>query len=418
MRTATAVILAVAAFLSLPAAEISSDVLATKARGGDIPAQYELALEYFFGRSRSVNLVLAVYWFRRAADAGHPEAQYNLARCYERGWGARRSLGMAVKYYDFAQKKQLLPALLRYAELLYAGVPPEKSEYGEFPALKADKAAALELMRRAAGISAAGEVVLIKHLFHDAPQHGKELRTRLKNHAAQPNAHPEMLLLYASCLRSGIGGEVDIAAGTQMLQRAANAGNMEAVAQLAEAMELGIGIAYDPGKALELTRLAAQKGNQRALVNLGAAHFAGINVEYDPAKAVELFQQAAKSGYPPALRKLGDCYAAGSGVEQNWAEALENYRAAAAAGDEEAQCRLGDCYDRGNGVKADAAQAFYYYSKAAERGSIKAIRKMAIFLLDGRGVRQDTARGMELLKHAAAAGDKAAQYILSTRNSR
>ena len=417
MRTAIAAFLAVAAFFTLNGAKLTGDKLAEKARMGDAAAQYELALEYFFGRSRSVNPVLAVYWFRRAADAGHPESQYNAARCYERGWGCRRSMGMAVRYYAKAGEKQLLAAQLRYAELLYAGVPAEKSEYGEFPALKANKSAALEAMREAAKVSDAGKLVLVKHLFRDAPQHGSELRQRLKNYAAQPGAHPEMLLLYSSCLRSGIGGEVDIDRGTVMLQRAANGGNMEAVAQLAEAMELGIGVQYDPGEALKLIRRAAAKGNQRALVNLGEKHLGGINVEYSLAQAVNLFQQAAASGYPPALRKLGDCYARGVGVEQNWQNAIDNYRAAATAGDDEALCILGDCYDSGSGVAANAAQAFDYYSRAAERGSIKAIRKMAIFLLDGRGVRQDSARGMQLLKYAAQAGDKAAQYILNQKSN-
>lgn len=415
MRTAIAVFCAVAVFFSLDGAILSGDALAEKARTGDADSQYRLAIEYFFGRSRTVNPVLAVYWFRRAADAGHPEAQYNLARCYERGWGARRSMGMAVKYYSLAKEQKILPAVLRYAELLYAGVPPEKSEYGEFKALKADRNAALQLMREAAKTSDAGKLVLVKHLFHDAPQHGAELRMRLKNHVALPNAHPEMLLLYSSCLRSGIGGEVDLVEGTAVLKRAADAGNMEAVAQLAEVMELGIGVKYDPVKAFELTRTAAQKGNPRALLNLGNAFLAGVNVEYSPETAVKYFKQAADTGYPPALCKLGDCYARGIGIGQNWTEAIELYRAAAEAGNEDAHCILGDCYDTGSGVQRNETQAFYHYSMAAERGSIKAIRKMGIFLLDGRGVRKDTARGMELLKKAAQAGDQTAQYILGKR---
>ena len=415
MRTAIAAFCAVAVFFSLDAAMLNGEALAEKARTGDADSQYRLAIEYFFGRSRTVNPVLAVYWFRRAADAGHPEAQYNLARCYERGWGTRRSMGMAVKYYAMAKEQRIIPAVLRYAELLYAGVPPEKSEYGEFPELKADRRAALDIMREAAKTSDAGKLVLVKHLFHDAPQHGAELRMRLKNHVALPNAHPEMLLLYSSCLRSGIGGEFDLAEGTAVLKRAAEAGNMEAVAQLAEVMELGIGVEYDPVKAFELTRTAAQKGNPRALVNLGNACLTGVNIKYSPENAVKYFQQAADSGYPPALCKLGDCYARGVGVGQNWEKAMDNYRAAAAAGSEDAHCILGDCYDSGNGVKRNETQAFYHYSQAAERGSIKAIRKMGIFLLDGRGVRKDSARGMELLEKAAQAGDQTAKFILNER---
>jgi len=417
MQTAIALFLVIAAFFipgSVTAAG-NTDKLSEKARAGDTAAQYHLALEYFFGRSRTVNPVLALYWFRRAADAGHVESQYNAARCFERGWGCRRSMGMALNYYIKAKENNLPEAKLRYAELLYSGVPEEKSEYGKFPALKADKYAALELMRETAKTFDAAKLSLIKHLFVDAPQHGQELRTRLKHYAATPSPHPEMLLLYSSCLRSGIGGEVDIPTGTAILKRAADAGNMEAIAQLAEAMELGIGTSYDPQKALKLTQLAAQKGNQRTMVNLGIAHLTGINIKYAPDKAVEYFQKAAKSGYPPALRKLGECYSRGIGVEQNWQTAIAHYRSAASGGDEEACFLLGDCYEKGCGVTKNATQAFYYYSQAADRGSIKAIRKMAIFLLDGNGVRQDTKRGMLMLRQAAEAGDQTAQFILKQK---
>ena len=416
MQTAIAVFLAIAVFfVSYRTAAADTDRVAEKARTGDINSQYALALEYFFGRSRTVNPVLALYWFRRAADAGHPESQYNAARCFERGWGCRRSMGMALKYYAAAKKNNLQEAKLRYAELLYLGHPAEDGEYGKFPALKADKPAALELMREAAKTSDQAKLALIKHLFMDAPQHGQELRQRLRNYSKTKNPHPEMLLLYSSCLRSGIGGEVDIPTGTAMLKRAADAGNMEAAAQLAEAMELGIGIAYAPQEALKLTRLAAANGNQRALLNLGTAHLTGIYVEYSPEKAVGYFQNAAKSGYPPALRKLGECYARGIGVEQNWQTAIKYYQSAASGGDEEASFQLGDCYEKGCGTAKNATQAFYYYSQAADRGSIRAIRKMAIFLLDGKGVRQDTERGMQMLRQAAEAGDQAAQFILKQK---
>ena len=415
MQAAIAVFLAFAAFFPLFSADLTGEKLAEKARSGDVVSQYNLALEYFFGRSRSANPVLALYWFRRAADAGHPESQYNAARCFERGWGCRRSMGMAVKYYLKAGENRLSEAQLRYAELLYKGIPEEKNEYGKFPALKADKPAALELMRETAKTYDAAKLTLIKHLFMDAPQHGKELRQRLKNYTRTPNPHPEMLLLYSSCLRSGIGGEVDITNGTAVLKQAANMGNIEAIAQLAEAMELGIGIANDPQEALKLTKLAAEKGNQRAMLNLGIAHLTGMNVEYSPAKAVEYFQKAANSGYPPVLRKLGECYARGIGVEQNWQTAIKYYQSAASGGDEEASFELGNCYENGHGVQKNFTQAFYYYSQAADRGSIKAIRKMAIFLLDGNGVRQDTKRGMMMLRQAAEAGDQTAQFILKQK---
>ena len=361
--------------------------------------------------------MLAIYWYRRAADAGHAGAQYNLARCFERGWGCRKSPAMAVKYYRMAMAQKLPQAVLRYAELLYKGVSAEKSEHGEFPALEADKAGALQLMRRAAETSPQGRLLLVKYLFKDAPKHGNELRRLLAGYCQKADVHTEALVLYASCLRAGIGGKVDIPLSVAMLNRAEQRGNMEAVAQLAELYMLGIGVPHDMKKSLSMTRRAARSGNQRALVNLGNALISGIGVEYDPAKAVDCFSRAGSSGYPPALRKLGECYARGIGVAQDWQKAVDNYRAAAEGGDDEALFVMGELYDRGVSgiIRSNLTTAFYYYSRSADAGSIKAMRRMAVALLDGRGVQKNTERGMALLRTAAGAGDQAAQFILSSK---
>lgn len=410
MRAVLALLIASAAFFPL-CGKTPAD-LEARARTGKRDAQYDLATEYFFGRRRPVNLILAVYWFRRAADAGHTVSQYNLARCYERGWGCRKSAAMAVRYYQKAMQGNLAEAVLRYAELLYSGVPAEKSEHGEIPALKADPDKALQLMRQAATVSEAGKIILARYLFKDAPRHGKELRSRLAGYSKRDNAHPEALLLYSACLRSGIGGEADIPAGIKILQRAADSGNPEALAQLAEVLFNGTGLPPDPEKALTLTRRAVDSGNQRAMVNLGKMYLAGIGVDYDPAEAVRFFRRAGASGYPPALCALGDCYARGAGVEQSWQEAFDNYRLAAAGGDENGSWKLGDCYARGLGIPRNEVMAFNCYRRSALAGSFIGMRKMAIALLDGRGVRRDRERGMELLRRAAAGGDENARFLL------
>ena len=408
IRAALVVFTASAAFL-LSAA---GDSLLIQARSGDPDSQFRLASEYFSGRNRNVNPVLAVYWFRRAADAGHAASQFNLGRCFEKGWGCSQSFGMALKYYSLAMQKRVPEAVLCYAELLYRGIPEENNVYGKFPPLKADPAKALELMRQAAEVSPQGKLILAKYLFRDAPQHGKELRQLLEEYIKLPRPHHEALLLYASCLRSGIGGELDIPLGMEMLQRAAGAGNHEAAAQLAEVLLNGNGLPPNPAEALELTRRAADAGNPRAMYNLANAHLAGLMVEYDISAAFKLFSRAAGTGYPPALRRLGDCFAHGMGCEQNFSEALENYRAAAVAGDEEACCLLGNFYAEGKGTGRDDAAAFYWYSRAAQLGSAKGMRKMAVALLDGRGVRKNRARGMEILRRAAALGDRIAGKLL------
>ena len=77
----------------LPAAEqLSSDPLLESARAGDGKSQLLLADAFFFGRGRQVNPTLAVYWYRKSASSGNIQAQYNLAVCLEKGWGANKSV--------------------------------------------------------------------------------------------------------------------------------------------------------------------------------------------------------------------------------------------------------------------------------------------------------------------------------------
>ena len=411
-RTAFAVIAASAVFF-IPASWGKAAVsLEDRARGGDVEAQYLLAVNTFFGKDRPVNPVLAVYWFRKAANAGHAASQYNLARCLERGWGCDKSPAQAIHFYRMAMDKKLPEAALRYAELLYQGVPEEKGENGRFPGLKADPDRALQIMRETALNSRKGRIQLARYLFKDAPKHGAELRRRIATYANEADADPEILVLYSACLRSGIGGNIDISGGVALLRRAADAGNAEAMAQLAEIYAAGSGLPPDQKRSAELTRRAAKLGNQRALVNLGKMHLTGIEADYDPAAAVECFQRAAESGYPPANCALGDCFARGIGVEQNWQKAAESYRLAASGGDENGCLKLADCYASGQGVDKDETAAFYWYRRAVAAGSVAGMRKMAIALLDGRGVKQNRAAGFKLLQRAAAGGDRTAQFML------
>lgn len=70
-------------------------------RKGDARAAYALGTWYLFGRKGVVekNLSKAVALLRQAADAEHPDALYDLAVCYAKGVGVRRSDRKAVVLY-------------------------------------------------------------------------------------------------------------------------------------------------------------------------------------------------------------------------------------------------------------------------------------------------------------------------------
>lgn len=106
-------------------------------------AQLKLASEFFFGTdARPRNPVLAVYWYRRAAELGSAEGAYNLGVCYEKGWGVEHpSLVRAGRCFDEAAKGGLPEARLRKALLMISGIPDEAEEKETLPGTPADPAA-------------------------------------------------------------------------------------------------------------------------------------------------------------------------------------------------------------------------------------------------------------------------------------
>ncbi len=63
------------------------------ARAGDAAAQYFVAVEYATGERISRDPAVAATWYRRAAEQGHAEAEYNLGIMHLEGDGVTQNLG-------------------------------------------------------------------------------------------------------------------------------------------------------------------------------------------------------------------------------------------------------------------------------------------------------------------------------------
>lgn len=88
------------------------------------------------------------------------------------------------------------------------------------------------------------------------------------------------------------------------------------------------GAEKDKAKAIELLRKAADQGNKEAMFEL-ARLYDGLGQFYyptgwtykDPVVAADWYMKSAKKGYQPAYKFLADMYAEGEGVPQNWRNA-------------------------------------------------------------------------------------------------
>ena len=398
-------------------ADDGTDELRRAAESGDPAAQLRLGNEFFFGKGgRLVNPMLAIYWYRCAADKGVAEAQYNLGCCYQNGWGTAADRRVAYYYFEKAAEQELLPAKLKIAELLFAGVPESTALGWRLAALPAVPEQAVILAENLAKKGyVPAMVTLAEFLFMDAQvrlDRGGEIRYWLEKAASGNEISAEGLLLYATVLQEGIGGAPKSREAVAALERAVAMDNPEAKAKLAQLLEIGFGCQIDRERALELLKSAAAAKSPLGLVLLGKQYLLGESVGHDPQKAFELFAGAAEMKYPAGLRETAICYQQGIGVQADQEKAFELFDIAARAGDAEAAYRLGVAFRDGLGVQKDDSGAFYWFRTAAISGHPGGLRESGLALIQGRGCDVNKELGKNLLIDAARSGDAAASEIL------
>lgn len=392
-----------------------ADELLDKARNNDVLSQLQIAGEYFYGKKRPLNLPMAYFWFRKAAQSGLPEAQYNLGQCLKNGWGCEKNPAGAFYFFGMAKDRQLKKAVRAYAEMLFSGVEEGTWEELKFPEIKPDRHEALELMRQLAATGSDEDLMLFaKYLFNDPEDHGRELRELLKKYVSDSSdPDPEALVIYAACLRSGIGGFVpDPAAGAEILRRAADKKYPEAIAQLAEMNFFGFGMPVNRKLAMELYTEAVKLGSPRAMTEYAQMKLSGIYLPEDIPGAFKLLSAAAEKKYPPAIKKLADCHISGIGTPVNIPLGMELYLEAAKAGDAKAAFRLGEIFQDGSTGNKNPERAFYFFLQSALSGHVPGMREAAKAMLEGNGTPVDYNRGILLMRRAAEMGDPEASALL------
>ena len=131
---------------------------------------------------------------------------------------------------------------------------------------------------------------------------------------------------------------------TELLKRAAQAENIDAMIELAYQYYFGKYVPLDKEKAFEIFHKLAIKGNPEAMFNVGMSYYYGEGCEQDFHKAFEYLEPVAKLGVKEALYNVGICYKFGNGTEQNLDLAIYYLQQAADMGVAGAQHSLAECY--------------------------------------------------------------------------
>lgn len=306
------------------------------AEQGDAEAQYNLGRCYYDGDGVTQNYKMAIQWFKKAAEQGHATAQNSLGICYYNGEGVKPDPQEAVKWYRKAAEQGYAEAQSNLA-LCYENSRRVTGSYEE---------AAKWFIKAAEQGYAYAQYRLGDYYFY--------------GHYFKMNREEAM----------------------KWYKKAAEQGYDKAQNRLGHCYYGGWGVTQDYKEAVKWYKMAAEQGHAESQYWLGYCYFEGQGVKPDHQEAVKWYRKAAEQGDKNVQLYLGDRYYEGRGVTQDFEEAIKWYKRAALQSDEYSQYKLGRCYEEGNGVKIDKEEALKWYKKAAENGHKEA--KNAVERLTGR----------------------------------
>jgi TPR repeat protein len=317
-----------------------------RANAGVPNMQAKLARCYIEGWGIEKDAVEAVRWSRKAAEQGNAEGQLCLGMCYFSGIGVVKNEMEGIKWFRKAAEQGNTDAQLVVGMFCLSLVEidePNKVEY---------------------------EANAVKY-FRMAAEHG--------------DADGQVLI--GDCYKDGIGVTKNETEAVKWFRKAAEQGHADGQVRLGECYKDGRGVTKNEVEAVKWFRKAAEQELPDAHFELGMCYLNGIGVVKNETEAVRWFRKAAEQGDVHGQYLLGAGYQAGDGVEKNEAEAVKWFRKAAEQEFADAQFELGMCYLNGTGVVKNETEAARWFRKAAEQGNkdaIKILREIEQITLDFR----------------------------------
>jgi TPR repeat protein/peptidoglycan hydrolase-like protein with peptidoglycan-binding domain len=155
------------------------------------------------------------------------------------------------------------------------------------------------------------------------------------------------------------------------LYRRAEAGDTEAMVDLARRYFRGDGLPADRAEGATWLIRAAEAGDHVAQFNVGILYEHGLAVPHravaidaDPARAADWYARAAEGGLALAQHNLALLYRTGRGVPRDRGRAASLLQRAARQGTSVSMLTLGEMHEQGDGLPRDPAVALGWYQLA------------------------------------------------------
>ncbi|WP_367160461.1 tetratricopeptide repeat protein [Kozakia baliensis] len=431
-------------------------LLSALAKQNVVEAQFRVGKSYLEGLGVPPSLEDGTRWIRRAAQAGHVQAQFILATLYTIGFPEGfdensttllTNVAQLPKTPDFHQaaiwaRKSAeagfpdAQALLGYvltngpADLVQPSEGREWFEkaakagsaqgslglgmallYGE-ERREEDKQRGIAALEKATAAGLATPFYLLAQIHEHG--NGKERDLGAAARCYQEAAERGIVAAQARFglfLLEGRGIERNISRAETWLRRAALGGDVESAALLGDIYVRGDDLAPNYLEAATWYRLAAENGHAAAARGLGLLYLTGTGVHRDPNEAARWFRLSAENGDRVADADLGNLALSGAASDEDKQAMRDRFEKAAEAGDLVSAFNLGVCLAEGVGVPRDERQAAYWMQRAAE-GIVNAQYWLGRMYIEGRGFDVNIEEGCRWLEKAATAGMTDAQTLL------
>ncbi len=290
---------------------------------GNIEAQYNVGRIYYNGDGVPEDKAQAAEWFRQAAEQGHVRAQHALGVMNNQGDGVPEDKVLAALWFTLSAEQGYAPSQSSLGERYFQG-----------EGVPQDYAQAVQWYTRAAVQDDAYAQYRLSHMYYN-----------------------------------GTGVSKNDNQGFLWLTRAYEQGFYLAAPDLMirYSEDFG-GVPENTVQAVQWFTRAAEQGDSFAQHILGKMYADGMNVPEDDAQAVQWYTRSAEQGHAPSQYQLGDMYYNGEGVPQNYVRAVQWYTHAAERGIPGAQISLGRMYANGEGVPLDNVQAYAWTNLAGVDG--------------------------------------------------
>jgi TPR repeat protein len=234
---------------------------------------------------------------------------------------------------------------------------------------------------------------------------GESDPTELLRRAARAG-DPVAMNRLAEMLNLGKGVSKDEAEAVLWFRKAAEAGERDGMENLAVMLAEGRGVAQDDAEAAAWFRKAAEAGQLDGIFNFGVRVVRGEGgLAKDEAEGARWLQKAAEQGHTLSIFWLGRLIETGGGnVPRDDVKALRLFRKGAELGHAGCMVRLGQMISDGRGTAPDDLEAVRWYRKAGEGGEPWGWNNLSSMYLRGRGVEKDEVEAAACMRRAAEGG--------------